>query len=254
MRKDKGMSILKKRIMLSMFSVLLLFFITGCNQEQTQNSNEEKVKSVFTEKDKEKAIEMIESLNEQLVLFESKTNEAISKNEIDVGDNKLFTQKVDEKSEEIVFQPFLDNYPESLVSDRGELKVTYTNESSEDCTFGNCNYDSIAVPSLEVGEEEWDIYSSKEFEVTELTLLNVGMGYLNDQESESTYISFVKGESGELYFSFNPIIKSLNFNLKEWDQEFASIKSDVPESEVKAEEEEFRQEVEEVLGKYPPLQ
>lgn len=255
MRKDKGMSIVKKRIFLSLFSVLILFFITGCNQDETKNIDEEKTKSVFTEKDKEKAIEMIESLNKQLVLFESETNEAISQKEIDVGDNELFTQKVDEKSEEIVFQPFLEKYPESLISDRGDLKVTYTGESSEDCTFGNCNYDSIVVPSLEVQKEEWDIYSSEEFEVTELTLSNVGMGYLNDDEdSESTYISFVKGESGELYFSFNPIIKSLNFNLKEWDQEFASIKSDVPESEVEAEEEEFRKEVEEVLAKYPPLQ
>ena len=47
---------------------------------------------------------------------------------------------------------------------------------------------------------------------------------------------------------------SLNFNLKEWDEEFQSIKSDVPESEIEAEEEDFKQEVEEVLAKYPPLQ
>lgn len=254
MRKDKEMNILKKRFTLVTLLLFVLFFISGCNQDETKNSNKEKMKSVFTEKDKEKAIEMIENLNEQLVLFESEVNEAISKKEIDVGDNEVFRQTVDKKGEEIVFQPFLEDYPDSLVNDRGDLKVTYANKSSEDCTFGNCNYDSIVVPTIEVGEEEWLTYNSQEFGVNELTLSNVGVTYSNEQDSDSTYISFVKGESGELYFSFNPIVKSLNFNLKEWNQEFASIKSNVPESEVETEEEEFRRKVEEVLAKYPPLQ
>ena len=254
MRNDKGMNVLKKRIMFVIFSLFILLFVTGCNKDETKNSDEDKMKSIFTEKDKEKAIEMIEGINEQLVLFESEVNAAISKKEIDVGENEVFTQKVDKIGEEIVLQPFLENFPDSLVNDRGDLKVTYANESSEDCSFGNCNYDSIDVPTLEVGKEEWLTYSSQEFEVNELTLSDVDMTYSNTQDSDSTYISFVKGESGELYFSFNPIIKSLNFNLKEWDKEFASIKSDVPENEVETEEEEFRKEVEEVLGKYPPLQ
>ena len=55
-------------------------------------------------------------------------------------------------------------------------------------------------------------------------------------------------------FLFIRLLITLNFNLKEWDEEFQSIKSDVPESEIEAEEEDFKQEVEEVLAKYPPLQ
>ncbi|MEK3981642.1 hypothetical protein MKY37_21805 [Psychrobacillus sp. FSL K6-2836] len=245
---------MKKRILLSLFSVLLLFFITGCNQVETKNSDEEKTNRVFSEKDKEKAIKMVEDLNEQLEVFESEANRAISQKEIDIGDNEVFIEKLNAMSEKVVIKPFLEKFPGALISNRGDLKAIYSPESADDCTFGNCNYDSINVPTLDVGKEEWVIYSSEEFEVDELTLSNVDMIYSNEQGSESTYISFVKGESGELYFSFNPIINSLNFNLKEWDQEFASIKSDVPESEVKAEEEEFRKEVDEVLAKYPPLQ
>lgn len=254
MRKDKGMNIMKKRIILSIFSMLLLLFITGCNQDETKNSDEEKINSVFSEEDKEKAIKMVEDLNKQLEVFESEANKAITQNEIDVGDNEIFIQKLNAMSEKVVIKPFLENFPGTLISNRGDLKAIYSPESTDDCTFGNCNYDSISVPTLDVGEEEWIIYNSEEFGVGELTLSNVNMNYSNEQDSESTYISFVKGESGELYFSFNPIVNSLNFNLKEWDQEFASIKSDVPESEVKAEEKEFRQEVAEVLAKYPPLQ
>ena len=254
MPNDKEMNVLKKRIMFVIFSLFVLLFITGCNIDETKNSDEDKVKSVFTEKDKEKAIEMIEGLNEQLVLFENEANEAIAKKEIDVGDNEAFMQKVSAMSNSLVITPFLESFPGTLISNRGDLTAIYTPESKDDCTFGNCNYDSIVVPTLVVGEEEWNIYSSEEFGVTELKLANIGMTYSNKQESESTYVSFVKGDSGELYFSFNPIINSLNFNLKEWDQEFASIKSYVPESEVETEEEEFRQEVEEVLAKYPPLQ
>ena len=54
------------------------------------------------------------------------------------------------------------------------------------------------VPTLELNEEEWDTYSSEEFEITELILSNVVMSYLNKPDSESTNIRFVKGESDEL--------------------------------------------------------
>lgn len=240
--------------MLGIFSLFLILLVTGCNQEEEPGNNIKKTESFFNEKDKEKAIGMIEDLNEKLILFENETNEAISKGEIDVGNNEVFRQKVDNMSENIVIQPFLKKFPKSLISERGVLKVTYTSKSTDDCTFGNCSYDSIVVPTLEFNEEEWEMYSSEEFEITELILSNVVMSYLNKPDGESTNIRFVKGASDEIFFSFNPIIKSLNFNLKEWDEEFQSIKSNVPESEIEAEEEDFKQEVEEVLAKYPPLQ
>jgi len=232
--------------------MVLLLIVTGCNQEERPINK--KVESVFNEKDKEKAIEMIDTLNESLELFENETKAAISKGEIEVGNNELFTQKVENESDEIIFQPYLEKFPESLISGQGALKVTYTPESSDGCAFGNCNYDSIAVPTLQINDEKWDTYTSEKFEITELVFSNVEMSYSNGLASESSHVSFVKGESGDLFFSFNPIIKSLNFSLKEWDEEFLSIKSNVPESEVENEEEAYKQDVEEVLSEYPPLQ
>ena len=243
---------MKKRVVISVLSIVLLLIVTGCNQEKGPSA--EKTAPVFKEKDKKQAIEMIEVLNELIEVFENETNAAISKGEIKGGDNEAFTQQVNDKSEELVIQPFLEEFPESLIKGRGDLKVTFLPKSSEGCAFGNCKYDSIDVPTLQVDEEEWEIYNSKEFEITELGISNVEMSYSNEQDSESTYITFVKAKSGNLYFSFNPIINSLNFNAKQWDEEFLSIKSDVPESEVETEEKAFKQEVEEVLAEYPPLQ
>lgn len=240
--------------MLGIFSLFLILLVTGCNQEETPDNNIKKTESLFNEKDKEKAIGMIEDLNEKLILFENETNEAISKGEIDVGNNEVFMQKVSKMSEEVVIYPFLEKFPLGLVNAKGNLTAIYAPKSTDDCTFGNCSYDSIVVPTLKVDEAEWVTYSSEEFGLTEFTLLNVVMTYTGEQDSESTYISFVKSESGNIHFSFYPIIYTLNFNLKEWDEEFQSIKSNVPESEIEAEEEAFKQEVEEVLAKYPPLQ
>lgn len=242
---------MKKWFVISLLSTVLLLIVTGCNQEEGPSAK--KPVSVFKEEDKKQAIEMIEVLNELIVVFENETNKAISKGEIKGEDNEAFTQQVNDKSEELVIQPFLEKFPESLINGRGDLKVTFTPKSSEGCAFGNCNYDSIDVPTLQV-DEEWEIYKSKEFEITELGNSNVEMSYSNEQDNESTYITFVKAESGDLYFSFNPIINSLNFNAKQWDEEFSTIEYDVPESEVETEEKAFKQEVEEVLAKYPPLQ
>ena len=241
--------------MISVFSIVLLMIVTGCNKEnKPTKESDEKTEAVFNEADKEKALEMIKTLEGNLVLFEDQTNAAIADGDIKIGDNEVFVQKVNEISGEIALKPFLEKFPESLINNRGDLKVTYSPVSSDDCTFGNCNYDSIEAPKLEVNEEEWKTYKSDEFDITELVLSDVKISYPSNQDSELTSISFVKGESGDLYFSFNPIINSLNFNLEEWDNEFSSIKSDVPESEVEAEEDEFKQEVEELLSNYPKLQ
>lgn len=243
---------MKKIFVISLLSMVLLLIASGCNQDEKPSAA--KKEPVFNEKDKERAIAMIEALNERLVLFENEANTVISKGGIEVGDNEAFTQQVNDMSEEMVIEPFLEEFPESLINGRGNMKVTFIPKSSDDCAFGNCHYDSIAVPTLQVDEEDWDTYSSEDFDITELTLSKVVLTYSSETDNDSTYISFVKGESGTLYFSFNPIINSLNFNLKEIDDEFLSIKSDVPESEVETEERAFKQEVEEVLAEYPPLQ
>jgi len=231
--------------------MIFLLIVTGCNQKDEPTK---KAESVFNEADKEKALVIIKELEENLELFEKEINEAISEENIEVGDNEVFVKKVNEMSGEIALNPFLEKYPESLIKNRGDLKVTYTPGSSDDCTFGNCTYDSIKAPQLQVNAEKWETYRSDEFGITELVFSDVEIVYPNEKDSEPTSIRFVKGKSGDLYFSFNPIVNSLNFNLKELDKEYVSIKSDVPESEVKAAEEEFKQEVEDMLSNYPELQ
>lgn len=247
---------MKKKLIISVFTMVFLMIVTGCNKEDkpTKESGE-KEEAVFNEADKEQALEMIKALEGNLAMFEDQTNAAIANGDIEVGDNEVFVQKVNEMSGEIVLKPFLEKFPESLISNRGDLKVTYNPVSSDDCTFGNCNYDSIDAPKLLVNAEASKTYKSDEFDITELVFSDVEISYPNKKEGESTSISFVKGESGDLYFSFNPIINSLNFNLKELDNEFASIKTDVPESEIEEEEDKFKQEVEEeLLSNYPKLQ
>ncbi|WP_394189575.1 hypothetical protein [Paenisporosarcina quisquiliarum] len=246
---------MKKFFLTSALSLVLLLIISGCNNDETPTKeNGEKNETVFTEADKEKALEMIKVLEENLVEFEKQTNSSIAAGEVETGDNEAFVQKVNEMSGDIVLKPFLEKFPKSLISNRGDLKVTFSPLSSDDCTFGNCNYDSIVAPTLQVNDKEWETYKSVEFDITELILTDVKISYPNKQDTESTTISFVKDVSGDLYFSFNPIVNSINFNLKEWDQEFTSIKSKVPESEVDEEEDEFKQEVEELLSKFPKLQ
>lgn len=246
---------MRKTIFISILSTLLLLMVSGCNKEgKTDSKIGESKEPVFTEEDNEIALEMIEVLNDNLALFEKEVNLAISNGDIEVGDNEVFTQKVDEIGNEIVLQPFLQKFPDSLISKRGDLKVTYTPKSTDDCTFGNCNFDSISVPLLQVVEKEWNTYRSDEFDASELVLSNVKLTYASEEDSELTSIGFVKGETGDLYFSFNPIVKSLNFNLEELDHELVSKKSDVPQDEVKAAQDEFRQEVKELLSKYPELQ
>ncbi|MGE6489735.1 hypothetical protein [Paenisporosarcina sp. NPDC076898] len=242
-----------KKVNIKIFSVILLLILTGCNQDNKPGGNENE-KSVFSEKDKEKAMEMINSFEGNLISWESETNQAISKGEIDIGDNDMLVQKANEKSGELVIKSFLEKYPNSLIENRGDLKVTFNPLSAEDCSFGNCNYDAIEAPVLKINEEKWETYHSDEFNITELVFTDIKISYPSKEESESTSISFVKDDSGNLYFSFNPIVNSLNFNLEELDQELISIKSEVPQDEVKAAQEEYKKEVKEMLSNFPELQ
>lgn len=244
-----------KKVIINIFSVILLLILTGCNQDdKPKDVSDEKAKSVFNLKDTEKAMKMIKDLEGNLISWESETNKAISKGEIGVGDNEILVQKANEKSGELVIKPFLEKYPHSLIENRGDLKVTFNPLSSEDCSFGNCNYDAIEAPVLQVNEEKWETYHSDEFNITELVFTDIKISYPSKEESESTSISFVKDDSGNLYFSFNPIVNSLNFDLKEIDKEFSSIKTNIPEDEVKAAQDEFKQEVKELLSNYAELQ
>lgn len=254
MRKDKGMNIVKKRILVSLFSVLLLFFITGCKEQEIVSGDKEKAEEIFSEEDFTKATKMVDFMIDKTAEFQSKATNSIKSGEIQLSDEVKLKESLNEMAESIVLNPFLKEYPNSLVSEKAVVSFEFT--SSEPCPLGNCKYDGVAVPTVKYEESNKSVYTSKEFEVSQLIYGDVTSKFdtKDDSEIEKAHLRFVKSESGELIMSSSPFILNESIYVDEWDQEFASIKSDVPESEVKAEEEEFRQNVEEVLAKYPPLQ
>lgn len=254
MRKDKGMSILKKRIMLCMFSVLLLFFITGCKEEEIKTNEKEEAKAIFSEEDFTKASKMVDFLKDKTAEFQSKATNSIKSGKIKLNDEGKMKDSLNEMAESMVLNPFLEEYPNSLVGDK--IVVSFEVTSSEPCPLGNCKYDGVAVPTAHYEESNNSVYTSNEFKVSQLIYDDVTSKFdtTDDSEIEKAHLRFVKSESGDLIMTSSPFILNESIYVDEWDQEFASIKSDVPESEVEIEEEEFRQEVEEVLAKYPPLQ
>ena len=74
------------------------------------------------------------------------------------------------------------------------------------------------------------------------------------EEREETEIRFVKTEDNDLVITSIPHLQVQTLYLDEYDQEFESIKTSVPESEVEGEQAEYKEEVEETLSKFPELQ
>lgn len=254
MRKDKEMSILKKRITLSVFSLLLLFLITGCKEEEVKTTEREDAVAIFSEEDFTKASKMVDFMKDKTAEFQSIATNSIRSGEIKLNDEGKRKDSLDKMAESMVLKPFLEEYPNSLVGDK--IVVSFEVTSSEPCPLGNCKYDGVAVPTVNYEESNNSVYTSNEFKVSQLIYDDVTSKFdtTDDSELEKAHLRFVKSDSGDLIMTSSPFILNESIYIDEWDQEFASIKSDVPESEVKAEEEEFRKEVEEVLAKYPPLQ
>lgn len=253
MRKDKEMSILKKRITLSILSVLLLFFITGCKETEI-NTSEKEAEAIFSKEDFTEASRMVDFMKVKTAEFQSKATNSIKSGEIKLNDEVKMKESLNEMAESMVLNPFLEEYPNSLVGDK--IVVSFEITSSEPCPLGNCKYDGVAVPTINYEDSNNSVYTSNNFKVSQLIYDDVTSKFdtTDDSEIEKAHLRFVKSESGDLIMTSSPLILNESIYIDEWDQEFASIKSDVPESEVETEEEEFRQKVEEVLAKYPPLQ
>lgn len=253
MRKDKEDDVLKKRIILGALSLFVLLFMSGCGQDEKSTKENVNIKTVFSKEDITKTTEMIAFLETKMEEFQMKATQSIESGEIKLNKDDELKETLNEMAKSMVLTPFLEQFPNSIVGEKSV--VSFESTSSEPCQFGNCNYDGIAVPIINYEVSDYSIYTSKEFKVSQLIYNDVTSKFNSeDDEMEKAHLRFVKSENGDLIMTSSPFILNDSLYVDEWDQEFASIKSDVPESEVKAEEEEFRQEVEEVLAKYPPLQ
>ena len=231
--------------------------IVGCtsneeNQEPPKENNE-----VFTQEDFEKAEEMTMFLDEKMNDFEKEANQLIENGTIDTGNNDNFSETIKTLGQETVVLPFLERYPDSLIAgDASTIPLTFESSSTEPCGFGNCTYDKVEVLDVEYNFESKDIYTSEEFEYSQLIYSDIQMKYQEqtEEETQSAVLSFVKSADGNLVFSQVPFLHVETLELKKFDEEYAAIQSRVPESEVEAEQEAYRSEVEETLAHYPELQ
>ncbi|MGK7379793.1 hypothetical protein ACSFXN_18405 [Planococcus sp. 1R117A] len=245
------------------FKLVVLILMTGlilvgCGSEKNKGSNTEvNEKEVFTEADIEKVEEMTNFLNDKMINFEAEVNIAIQNKSIEIGNNEKFSSAVRKLGQEIVIAPFLEKYPGSLIAkDSDSIPITFESTSSEPCGFGNCTYDKINILQIDYNLNMNEVYVSKEFGDSQLIFDDVQMKYKeqSEEEQESATMSFVKSENGNLIFSRNPFLHIETIDFPEYDKEFASIATDVPESEVEAEQAEYKKEVQETLAKFPELQ
>ncbi|MGB6408748.1 MAG: hypothetical protein WBF39_14810 [Planococcus donghaensis] len=244
----------KTLLFISIFILGLVLYGCGSNDNENIASSNEKV---FTQEDIEKVEEMVGFLDERMLDFEKQANENIQSKEIKVGNNEEFSNSVKELAQKTVIEPFLEKYPGSLVAPTSQtIPVTFESSSSEPCGFGNCNYDKVNVLQVEYNLENNEIYKSKEFSNSQLIFNDIQMKYEDqpEEEKEESSMSFVKSTDGKLIFSRNPFLHVETIDFQELDKEFESIATDVPESEIEAEQADYKEEVEETLAKFPKLQ
>lgn len=242
--------------------LVLMLFITGitllgCSDENSESTAQAPEKDVFTESDLEKIEEMVSFLDERMEVFEKEANESIQNGTIKTGDNDDFSESVRDLGHEAVIAPFLEKYPNSIVARNSELiPITFESTSSEPCGFGNCTYDKVNILEVDYNLDTNEVYESTEFNASQLIFPEVQMKYgeQTEEEEETAIMSFVKAENGDLIFSGSPFLHIETLNFKKYDEEFKSLKTSVPESEVEAEQAEYKEEVEETLSKFPELQ
>lgn len=246
-----------KKWILICFILLIGIITIGCanddeNQETSIENNE-----VFTQEDFKEAEEMTVFLDEQMNDFEKEANQLIENGTIDTGNNDNFSEAIKNLGQETVIEPFLERYPDSLIAGDGStIPLTFELSSTEPCGFGNCIYNKVEVLDVDYNFESRDVYISEEFEHSQLIYSDVQMKYTeqSEEEKQSAVLSFVKTKDGNLIFSQVPFLHVETLNLKKADEEYAGIQSRVPESEVEAEQEAYRSDVEETLAHYPELQ
>lgn len=242
---------MKKLIILgAILSIVLM--LGACNSEKTQKESADT--DVFTESDVQMANEMVQLLEEKSSEFQTKATDAIATGEIEQDKDGQLSEPLQELAKETVLKPFLEQYPNGIIGEEGDLTVSFEATASEACPLGNCKYDGVAIPEIDFDKTDYSTYTSEVFGVSQLIFQNVKSKFnVKDQELEKSELRFVKSKNGDLVMTSNPFISGEAFYLDELDKEFKEIKSGVPESEVEAEEDEFKQEVEELLSNYPKL-
>ncbi|WP_271854245.1 hypothetical protein [Planococcus maritimus] len=246
-----------KKWLLIGFLLFVGVIIVGCTSDEEKQEVSKENTKVFTQEDFEKAEEMTRFLDETMNDFEKEANQLIEDGTIDTGNNDNFSEAIKNLAQETVIVPFLERYPDSLIAgDASTIPLTFEPTTTEPCGFGNCAYDKVEVLDVEYNFETRDVYTSEEFKYSQLIYSDVQMKYeeQSEEEKQSAVLSFVKTTDGNLIFSQVPFLHVENLDLKKADEEYAEIQSSVPESEVEAEQEAYRSDVEETLAHYPELQ
>lgn len=244
-----------KKVILGLLIVILTSLLIACNSSSKESNQTNENKEVFTDEDIVKAEEMTVFLDEKMKEFESEANVAIENGEIEVGNNEEFTKSVNSIGQRVVIQPFLEKYPNSLIAKgSSDIAITFQALSTEPCGFGNCTFDKIEVYDVDYNFDDTELYKSEVFELSQLIFNDIKMNSKDEEQEESVIISLVKTKENELTFSHVPFLHIESLDMKKIDEEYNKIQSNVPESEVESEQEEFRDEVKEILELYPELQ
>lgn len=244
-----------KKVILGLLIVILTSLLIACNSSNGESNQTNENKEVFTDEDIVKAEEMTVFLDEKMKEFEIEANAAIENGEIEVGNNEEFTKSVNSLGQQVVIQPFLEKYPNSLIAKgSSDIAITFQALSTEPCGFGNCTFDKIEVYDVDYNFDDTELYKSEVFELSQLIFNDIEMNSKDEEQEESGAISFVKTKENELTFSHVPFLHIESLDIKKIDEEYNKIQSNVPGSEVESEQEEFRDEVKEILELYPELQ
>lgn len=252
--EDKG-DVYMKKVLLVLFLLAMMSLLVACNSNDEESNKTNESKEVFTDEDIQKAEDMVLFLNERLASLESEVNQKIEDKELQFEDEKTFNESVQELASKTIFTELEENYGDAFVSGNSDdvnNRIYFNTVSSEPCSLGHCEYDGIETMEVEVSDTEE--YQSTNFNVTELVFVNANYKYENTEEEESAEIRFVKTKDGQLMVSSHPALDIKSVDLRKFDEEYNKIQSNVPESEVESEQEEFRDEVKEILELYPELQ
>lgn len=252
--EDKG-DVHMKKILLFSFLLAMMSLLIACNSNDEGSNQTNDSKEVFTDEDIQKAEDMVLFLNERLADLESEVNQKIEDKELLFEDEKTFNESVQELASKTIFTELEENYGEAFISgnsDEVNNRIYFNTLSSEPCSIGHCEYDGIETMEVEVSDTEE--YRSTNFNFTELVFINAKYKYQNAGEEESAEVRFVKAKDGQLMITSHPALDVKSINLRKFDEEYNKIQSNVPESEVESKQEEYRDEVNEILELYPELQ
>ncbi len=252
--EDKG-EVYMKKVLLILFLLAITSLLIACNSNDEDSNQTNGSEKVFTHEDIQKAEDMILFLNKRLAGLESEVNQKIEDKELQFEDEKTFNESVQELASKTIFTELEESYGDAFVSgnsDEVNNRIYFNTVSSEPCSLGHCEYDGIETMEVEVSDTEE--YRSSNFNVTELVFTNANFKYKNSEEEESVEIRFVKTKDGRLMVSSHPALDIKSIDLRKFDEEYNKIQSNVPEGEVASEQEEYRDEVKEILDLYPELQ